>query len=288
MPVSTPSFWLLSLSGQLEFALLLLIAMMLSFPPAVTVNGNSVAITTTGTAALSAIDTGTTLIGGPTDDVAAIWAAVPGSAASRDQQGFFEFRASFLFVLFPLSTCHCLVDLYMIDYLACSTDVTVTLSFGGKSWPISTQDMNLGQVSQGSSKCLGAIFDLTTGTNIGSGSGDPNWVVGDTFLVRFLSLFSLKAHSFHFLYQKNVYSVFRASPASVGFAQLSTLAGGSGAASTSAPNNSTVLTPTSTVTLDIGTASSSTTTSGKTNSTRFFFVFPFRLLIVSDSCFRWG
>ena len=100
MPVSTLTYWLLSLSGQLEFALLLLIAMILSFPPAVTVNGKSVAITT-GTAALSSIDTGTSLIGGPTDDVAAIWAAVPGSAASQDSKGFFEFRASFLFVSSP-------------------------------------------------------------------------------------------------------------------------------------------------------------------------------------------
>jgi len=167
MPVSTPSFWLLSLS-------------------AVSVGGTSVAITT-GTTALAAIDTGTTLIGGPTADVAAIWAAVPGSQASQDQQGFFEFP--------------------------CTTDVTISLSFGGKLWPISTQDMNLGRATQGSSQCLGAIFDLSMGTTIPSGSGNPSWVVGDTFL-------------------KNVYSVFRSSPASIGFAQLSSLAGGSGAGST--------------------------------------------------------
>jgi cathepsin D len=166
MPGSTPSFWLLSLS-------------------AVSVGGTSVAITT-GNTALAAIDTGTTLIGGPTADVAAIWAAVPGSAASQDSQGFFEFP--------------------------CSTQVTISLSFGGKLWPISTKDMNLGQVSRGSSQCLGSIFDLSMGSNIPSGSGNPSWVVGDTFL-------------------KNVYSVFRASPPSIGFAQLSSLAGGSGASS---------------------------------------------------------
>ncbi|KIK09781.1 hypothetical protein K443DRAFT_671105 [Laccaria amethystina LaAM-08-1] len=164
MPSGTPTFWLLTMS-------------------AITVQGQSVQITT-GNAALAAIDTGTTLIGGPTADVNAIWAAVPGSAAVVDQEGFFSFP--------------------------CSTSVSVTLSFGGKAWPISTTDMNLGQISRGSSQCLGAIFDLSLGSNIPSGSGNPSWVVGDTFL-------------------KNVYSVYRAgNPGSVGFAQLSSVAGGSG------------------------------------------------------------
>jgi len=167
MPTSPPSFWLLSLSS-------------------VTVGGKSVQITS-GDSAVSAIDTGTTLIGGPSNDVAAIWAAVPGSGPSQAQQGFFNFP--------------------------CSTQVSVSLSFGGKSWAINPQDMNIGQESRGSTMCLGAIFDLSMGTNIESGSGNPNWVIGDTFL-------------------KNVYSVFRASPPSVGFAQLSSLAGGSGAPST--------------------------------------------------------
>lgn len=167
MPSGTPTFWLLTMS-------------------AITVQGQSVQIST-GNAALAAIDTGTTLIGGPTADVNAIWAAVPGSAAVADQQGFFSFP--------------------------CSTSVEVTLSFGGKAWPISAADMNIGQVSRGSSQCLGAIFDLSLGSNIPSGSGNPSWVVGDSFL-------------------KNVYSVFRAgNPGSVGFAQLSSVAGGSGAPS---------------------------------------------------------
>jgi len=55
------------------------------------VQGQSVKITT-GNAAVAAIDTGTTLIGGPTADVNAIWAAVPGSAAVVNQEGFFSFR----------------------------------------------------------------------------------------------------------------------------------------------------------------------------------------------------
>lgn len=58
------------------------------------VNGKSVQIST-GDAALAAIDTGTTLIGGPTDGVKAIWDAVPNSQPlSGQMEGFYAFRAS--------------------------------------------------------------------------------------------------------------------------------------------------------------------------------------------------
>lgn len=69
----------------------------------------------------------------------------------------------------------------MLSSLACSTNVQVSFSFGGKSWPISTDDMNLGSLGQG--LCLGGIFDLTQGSDVGEGNGNPSWVVGDTFLV---------------------------------------------------------------------------------------------------------
>jgi cathepsin D len=42
--------------------------------------------------------------------------------------------------------------------------------------------MNLGSIGGG--QCLGGIFDLGLGSQIGSGGGNPSWVVGDTFLVR--------------------------------------------------------------------------------------------------------
>lgn len=80
----------------------------------------------------------------------------------------------------------------------CSTAVNFTLSFtgGARSWPVSDDDFRLQQVDD--TFCAGALFDIDTG---GAGSATPSWIVGDTFL-------------------KNVYSVFRASPASVGFATL--------------------------------------------------------------------
>jgi len=57
---------------------------------AITVQGQSIRITT-GDAAPAAIDTGANFIGGPTADVNAIWAAVPGSAAVNNT-GFYSFR----------------------------------------------------------------------------------------------------------------------------------------------------------------------------------------------------
>lgn len=88
--VSTPSFWLLSLSGIYSY-----IASLSPIDPraGVTMQGKSVSIST-GNSAISAIDTGTTAIGGPTADVNAIWAAVPGASAveERGGEGFFQFR----------------------------------------------------------------------------------------------------------------------------------------------------------------------------------------------------
>ncbi|EMD33690.1 hypothetical protein CERSUDRAFT_87022 [Gelatoporia subvermispora B] len=169
-----PTFWMLEVSG-------------------VTVQGSSVSIPT-GNSALAAIDTGTTLIGGPTNAVAAIFNAIPGSTALTGQMaGFFSFP--------------------------CSTTLSISMAFGGQSWPISDADLNLGSVGNG--QCLGGIFDLNAGSNVGSGNGNPDWVVGDTFL-------------------KNVYSVFRASPPSVGFAQLSDTAGGSSGAPSGTPGSATL------------------------------------------------
>ncbi|KAJ7623249.1 aspartic peptidase A1 [Roridomyces roridus] len=149
MPTSTPSYWILAIS-------------------AITVQGNSVTVPS-GSDSYAAIDTGTTLVGGPPDQIAAVYAQIPNSRAGT---GNFEG-----YYLYP-----------------CNTDVVVTMSFGGRSWAISSADFQLQQVSQ--STCVGSFFELTTG-----GSA-PSWIVGDTFL-------------------KNVYSVFRFNPPSVGFAQLS-------------------------------------------------------------------
>jgi cathepsin D len=59
-----------------------------------TVQGNSVSLPT-GTASYSAIDTGTTLVGGPSSAIAAIFAQIPGSApGTGDFEGYFTYRKS--------------------------------------------------------------------------------------------------------------------------------------------------------------------------------------------------
>jgi cathepsin D len=58
---------------------------------AANVNGQNIVINQNS--ALSAIDTGTTLIGGPSDDVQAIYAAIPNSQAlTGEMAGFYQYR----------------------------------------------------------------------------------------------------------------------------------------------------------------------------------------------------
>ncbi|KAH0836319.1 aspartic peptidase domain-containing protein [Lanmaoa asiatica] len=78
----------------------------------------------------------------------------------------------------------------------CSTSVTVEFSFGGNTWAMSAADFEFATIS--STECIGAFFDISTS----SGSSTPSWIIGDAFL-------------------KNVYSVFRYNPPSIGFAALS-------------------------------------------------------------------
>ncbi|KAJ7224259.1 acid protease [Mycena pura] len=149
MPTSTNSYWILPIT-------------------AINVQGNSISVDS-GTESYAAIDTGTTLVGGPENQIAAIYAQIPNSEpGTGDTEGYY---------LYP-----------------CDTSVTVTLSFGGSTWSISPADFQLQEIGGGT--CVGSFFALTTGNSA------PSWIVGDTFL-------------------KNVYSVFRYNPASIGFAALS-------------------------------------------------------------------
>ncbi|KAJ7128318.1 hypothetical protein C8R44DRAFT_850853 [Mycena epipterygia] len=150
MPTSTNTYWILPIT-------------------AITVQGNSIPVDS-GTQSYAAIDTGTTLIAGPEDQIASIYAQIPDSEPGTGQyEGYYTYP--------------------------CDTSVVVSLSFGGRSWAISPADFRFQEI-QRSGQCLGSFLTLSTGDSA------PSWIVGDTFL-------------------KNVYSVFRYNPASVGFASLS-------------------------------------------------------------------
>ncbi|KAF7309807.1 Aspartic peptidase A1 [Mycena indigotica] len=169
MPTSRSSYWILPIT-------------------ALTVQGNSVAVPS-GVNSYAAIDTGTTLVGGPETEIANIYAQIPDSrAGTGDFDGYY---------LYP-----------------CDTRVTVSLSFGGSTWTISPDDFALQEVSRGT--CVGSFFALSTGNTA------PSWIVGDTFLV---SIWIIIWHGTLIISsQKNVYSVFRYNPPSIGFAKLSQVA----------------------------------------------------------------
>ncbi|GJE87685.1 aspartic peptidase domain-containing protein [Phanerochaete sordida] len=118
----------------------------------------------------------------------------------------------------------------------CSTQVTVEVTWGSssKSWTISPADFALQQVDQDT--CAGAFFEIPT-----QGTSAPPFIFGDTFL-------------------KNVYSVFRSSPASVGFAQLSSesiaMNGANGAAPSATIGSVQSVTPTNTGSSGSGSGSS--------------------------------
>ncbi|GAA6022620.1 hypothetical protein JCM11491_000703 [Sporobolomyces phaffii] len=159
----------------------------------VTVNGTNVT-TTGGATQYVAIDTGTTLIGGPRDVVGNLYAQVEGAqAATGRYTGYYSYP--------------------------CEHNVSVSLTFGGVAYNMSSSDFNLGpfgvDATTNRSTCLGAFFDLSFGS-----SSRVSWVIGASFL-------------------KNVYSVYRASPPSVGFATLSNSTRHGASASSSAAGTGT-------------------------------------------------
>ncbi|KAI0690302.1 aspartic peptidase domain-containing protein [Cytidiella melzeri] len=125
---------------------------------AVTVQGMPLDLSSTGRSA--AIDTGTTLVGGPADIIAQLYSTIPGSSPGTGTlTGYFTYP--------------------------CETDVVVSISFGESenAWPVSPADFKLVQLDDDT--CVGAFFQMQT-----SGSGSyPSWVVGDTFLKNVYSVF---------------------------------------------------------------------------------------------------
>jgi cathepsin D len=169
--------------------------------PMTSINVGTQAITLSGANQNAVIDTGTTLIGGPRSVLTSLYAQVPGAAPGT-------------------SLSSSLADYFLIP---CNTQTVVSLTFGGISYQISPKDFIVDQIS--TSYCLAAFFilELSGSSPIpGQSSSNPTWVVGDSFL-------------------KNVYTVFRADPPSVGFANLSSVDGGIGLAGSEITNGTTTI-----------------------------------------------
>lgn len=136
---------------------------------ALSVQGTSITVGSGANAA--AIDTGTTLIGGPAAQVAAIYAAIPGARAmTGSYAGYYEYP--------------------------CSTSIDLAMTFGTFDVHVTEADFNVGSYGSDTSMCTGGVYVQSL-----SSSSPIQWVIGDTLL-------------------KNVYTVYRYSPAAVGFATL--------------------------------------------------------------------
>ncbi|KAI0542121.1 aspartic peptidase domain-containing protein [Xylaria digitata] len=115
----------------------------------ITVGGESAGIT--GRSAY--IDTGTSFVFGPPDDVKALYKLIPGSSSSDGSS-------------------------YNVP---CDTDSEVAFTFSGESWKVSSKDFISGPNSDG--KCTGNIY----GIEYVSGG----WLLGDVFLKNVYSVFDV-------------------------------------------------------------------------------------------------
>ncbi|KAI0355632.1 acid protease [Trametes cingulata] len=111
------------------------------------------------------IDSGTTIIYGPPNQVAAFYKNIPGSKLYDQQTGLYSFPCS-------------------------SVPSNVAFSWGGKKWTISAANFNFGRVS--STQCIGAI----AGQDLGLGSN--TWLLGDSFMKNVYSVFSFDKNSVGF------------------------------------------------------------------------------------------
>jgi len=137
IPPGSASYWILSLQS-------------------LTVQGNQISVPS-GSSSYAAIDTGTTLVGGPSSIISQIYAQIPGSSkGTGSYDGYY---------LFP-----------------CNTNVSISLNFGGRDWTVSPSDFLLTQLTP--TGCLGAFFELDM-----SGGSTPTWIVGDTFLKNVFTVF---------------------------------------------------------------------------------------------------
>jgi cathepsin D len=180
LPTTGSSSWKLNVQGTSFLGYKFSIHLITLCITEIIIQGKSVQITS-GASALAGFSLSGPSISGPASDVAAIWAAFPAAVPSTTHSGYYQFRAP-SFALIP-------VGFVNNGPTACSTTVSVSISFGGRLWPINPVDMNLGLVAAGSSQCLGAIYTPNLGSNKINTDGRANWIFGTAFMVSTFVLF---------------------------------------------------------------------------------------------------
>ncbi|WVW78445.1 hypothetical protein I302_100399 [Kwoniella bestiolae CBS 10118] len=121
-----------------------------------TMQGKTVSL---GSSNMAAIDTGTTLIGGPESIIQAIYANIPGS--QRMTGSYAPYFA------YP-----------------CSTNVNFEITFGGFTIKITDQDFNLGRYTSDQTMCTGAAYVQSL-----SSSSPVQWIVGDAAIKNTYTVF---------------------------------------------------------------------------------------------------
>ncbi|PWN24066.1 acid protease, partial [Microstroma glucosiphilum] len=121
----------------------------------ISVQGYSAGI---GSLDAAAIDTGTTLLGGPDTVIAALYDQIPDSEALSSAEGYYSYP--------------------------CDTNINATITFGNQQYALSSADFEVSEISSG--VCLGAFFSVGSVTSRSS----LNWIVGDVFLKGVYSIFS--------------------------------------------------------------------------------------------------
>ncbi|KAK9895879.1 acid protease, partial [Cystobasidium minutum MCA 4210] len=125
---------------------------------AITLNGTN--ITDLGTPNV-AIDSGTTLIGGPSQVVENFYESIGGAyALDQEYEGYYTYP--------------------------CDSILNISFTFGNETYPMTADDLNLGVFNSATNQCLGAFFDLT----LSSGSAAViSWVIGGAFLKNVYSVY---------------------------------------------------------------------------------------------------
>jgi cathepsin D len=106
-----------------------------------------------------AVDTGTTLIGGPQSIIESIYAAIPGSERMTG--------AYANYYQYP-----------------CTSTIDLTITFGSYRIEIGDADFNLGRYSSNTEMCTGAVYIQSL-----SSSSPVSWIVGDTALKNVYSVY---------------------------------------------------------------------------------------------------
>lgn len=127
--VISKSYWLITLGG-------------------VSVSNSSVDVGETNKAA---IDSGTTLIGGPESVIAAMYAKIDGASAISGADGYYQYP--------------------------CANNVDATLTFGDQQYALGSNQFEVAALDSSGEYCMGAFFSVGS-----TSSSTLQWIVGDAFL----------------------------------------------------------------------------------------------------------